>query len=180
MMETIQSAKRVLLTIVVVLLLVDALAIAVLLSPLGRGREVLEGQYQQIRQQYQAKLRETGPARDIDKRLVEAKKQTTEFYKERIPTRYSDISDTLGQLASDNHVQVTSIKYEPKDTEIPGLQQIGIATSVKGDYNNQMRFINSLERAKTFFVIDSVNLGGSNNGVVQLDMKLETFKRGGA
>lgn len=179
-MNGIQGARRVLIVVAAILLLADAGAIALLLSPSGRGREALQERYQQVRQEYQAKMREAGPARDIDKRLVEARKQTEEFYKDRIPNRYSDISDTIGKLAADNHVQIANIKYDHKDSDIAGLQNIAITTQIKGNYNDQMRFINALERAKTFFVIDSVNLGGADNGSVQLEMKLETFKRGGA
>jgi Tfp pilus assembly protein PilO len=156
----------------------DAGAIALLLSPVGRGRGAREQEYADVRQEYQAKLREDAPARDIDKRLEEARKQTDEFYKNRIPSRYSDIADTLGKLASDNHVQVQGIKYGAKETEIGGLQRIDIEAQVSGNYNDQMRFINALERAKPFFVIDSVNLGGADGGLVRLAMKLETFKRG--
>lgn len=180
MIETVRGARRLLITIAVILLAVDAGAIALLLSPVGRGRAEREQAYNQIRQEYQTKLRELGPARDIDQKLVEARKQTEAFYRDRIPSRYSDIADTLGKLASENHVQVTGIKYDAKDTEVAGLQEIDITTQIAGDYNNQMRFINALERAKPFFVIDGVNLGGAENGAVRLDMKLETFKRGGA
>lgn len=180
MIETVQGTRRLLIAIAVILLAVDAAAIALLLSPVGRGRAEREQAYDQVRQEFQTKLREIGPARDIDRKLVEAQKQTEAFYRDRIPSRYSDISDTLGKLASENNVQVSAIKYDAKDTEIAGLQKIDINTQIAGDYNNQMRFINALERAKTFFVIDSVDLGGADNGSVRLDMKLETFKRGGA
>ncbi len=180
MIETIRSARRLLLIVAAVLVILDVAAIALLLSPVGRGREARQQAYEQVRQDYQAKMREVAPARDIDQKLAEAKKQTDAFYQERIPSRYSDIADTLGKLASENNVQVTGIRYDAKDTEIPNLQHLEIAAQITGNYNNQMKFINSLERAKTFFVIDSVNLGGAESGTVRLDMKLETFKRSGA
>jgi Tfp pilus assembly protein PilO len=180
MIDTVRGIRRLLVTIAVILLLIDAAAIALLLSPVGRGRTEREEAYDQVRQEFQAKLREIGPARDIDKKLVEARKQTDAFYRERIPYRYSDIADTLGKLASENHVQVTAMKYAAKDSEIAGLQKIDISTEISGDYNNQMRFINALEHVKPFFVIQSVDLAGAENGSVRLNMKLETFKRGGA
>jgi len=179
-MDTIRGARRLLIAIAAVLIVLDVAAIALLLSPVGRGRSAREHAYSEVRQEYQARLREVAPARDIDKKLAEAKRQTAQFYDDRIPSRYSDIADTLGKIATESHVQISSIKYDAKDTEIPGLQDIAIGAQVAGDYNNQMRFINALERAKTFFVIDSVNLGGAEGGSVRLEMKLETFKRGGA
>jgi Tfp pilus assembly protein PilO len=180
MTTNISGARRLLIGVAIVLLILSAGAVAVLLSPVGRGRSAREQEYNQVRQEYQSKLREEGPARDIDQRLANARKQTDRFYQERILSRYADIADTIGRLASENHVQVTSIHYDAKDTDIAGLQQISIGTQITGDYNNQMRFINALERSKPFFMIDSVNLAGSESGGVRLDMKLETFKRGGA
>ena len=179
-MDNIQSARRLLVGVAVVLLIACGAAVAVLLSPVGRGKDVRQQEYNLVREEYQSKLRENGPVRDIDKRLTDARKQTDQFLDERIPNRYSEMSDVIGKLANENHVQVSTIHYDAKDTEIAGLQQININTQITGDYNNQMRFINALERSKTFFVIDSVNLAGSESGAVRLDMRLETFKRGGA
>jgi len=180
MMDNIRNARRLLVSIAIVLLLLCAASVAVLLSPVGRGRSARQQEYTQLREEYQSKLRENGPARDIDQRLVEARKQTDQFLEDRIPSHYSEIADVLGKLANENHVQVSAIHYDSKDTDIPGLQQINIGTQVTGDYNNQMRFINSLERSKSFFVIDNISLAGSETGGVRLDLKLETFKKGGA
>ncbi len=177
---TVKGVRRLLLICAIVLLALDIAALALLFSPVGRGRAAREEAYNQVRQEYQAKMREEGPARNIEKRIADARKQIGDFYEERLPSRYSDISDTIGKLASENHVQVASVKYDAKDSEITGLQRINITAQINGDYNNQMRFINALERAKTFFVIESVNLGGAESGSVQLEMKLETFKKGAA
>jgi hypothetical protein len=40
-----------------------------------------------------------------------------------------------------------------------------------------VRFINSLERDPLFFIIDSVELGGEQGGVVKLQLKLETYQK---
>jgi hypothetical protein len=43
-----------------------------------------------------------------------------------------------------------------------------------------VRFINALERDQQFFLVDSVVLGGEQNGVVKLQLKLETYLKMGA
>jgi hypothetical protein len=48
---------------------------------------------------------------------------------------------------------------------------------VTGDYADEMRFINALERSKTFFVINSVSLGGAEGRTVRLELHVETFLR---
>lgn len=177
MIHSVRSVRRILLVVAMLLVVIDGVAIALLLSPQGRSRTDRKQVRDQLQQELHAKMKELGPARNIDQNLAEARKQQEAFYRDRLASRYSDISDAIGKLASENHVQVSSVKYDAKSTDIKNLQQINISTQVVGDYTNQMRFINSLERAKLFFVIDSVNLGGGEGGSVRLDMKLETFLR---
>ena len=176
-MKSVREARRLLLIIGVILLLVDAAAIAWLLSPRGRGTRANEEELRSLETEYREKIREIGPARDMDKRLALAREQQAAFYNEHIPTRYSTISETLGKLASENHVQVSAVRYEAKDTDVNGVQRIGISSVITGDYVNEMRFINALERSKTFFVINSVSLGGAESGAVRLELHIETFLR---
>ncbi len=176
-MKSVREARRLLLIIGVILLLVDAAAIAWLLSPRGRGTRANEEELRSLETEYREKIREIGPARDMDKRLALAREQQAAFYNEHIPTRYSTISETLGKLASENHVQASAVRYEAKDTDVTGVQRIGINSVITGDYVNEMRFINALERSKTFFVINSVSLGGAESGAVRLELHIETFLR---
>jgi len=176
-MKSVRDARRLLLIIAVLLLIVDAGAIAWLLSPRGRGARAHENELRDLETEYRSKIREIGPARDMDKRLALARDQQASFYNEHIPTRYSAISETLGKLAADNHVQVSAVRYEAKDTDVGGVQRVGISSLVSGDYASEMQFINALERSKTFFVINSVSLGGAEGGKVRLDLHIETFLR---
>ena len=48
-----------------------------------------------------------------------------------------------------------------------------------GNYVALARFINALERDETFFIINSVTLGGEQTGPVKLQMKLETYLKAG-
>jgi len=176
-MKSVREARRLLVIIAVVLLIIDAAAIAWLFSPRGRGTRAHENELRELETEYRAKIREIGPARDMDKRLALAREQQASFYNEHLPTRYSAISETLGKLAAENQVQVTAVHYEAKDTDVPGVQRVGISALVTGDYADEMRFINALERSKTFFVINSVSLGGAEGRAVRLELHVETFLR---
>ncbi len=176
-MKSVRDARRLLLIIAAILLIVDAAAIAWLLSPRGRGTRAHEDQLRELENEYRTKIREIGPARDMDKRLALAKQQQAAFFTDHIPTRYSAISDTIGKLAGENHVQVSAVRYDAKDTDVAGVQRIGISSSITGGYADEMRFINALERSKTFFVINSVTLGGAEGGAVRLELHIETFLR---
>jgi hypothetical protein len=54
-----------------------------------------------------------------------------------------------------------------------------IEADLAGDYLQLVRFINSLERNQMFFLVDSVGLGGEQNGAVKLQLKLETYLKTG-
>jgi Tfp pilus assembly protein PilO len=176
-MRSVREARRLLLIIAIVVLVVAAAATAWLVSPAGRSREALNREYNDLRAQYQVQIREIGPARDIEKGLAQAREQQAAFFAQRIPTHYSTISETLGELASKNQVLVSAVKYDAKDTEVPGLQRLTIAAQITGDYGNEMKFINAMERSKLFFVINSVNLGGAEGGKVRLGLNFETYLR---
>lgn len=180
MIRTVRDARRLVFTIGVVLLVLDAVAITLLLSPVGRGREAREQEYMTVFSQHQQKMREAAPARDIDQKLTEARKQINSFYTDRLPERYADIAQSLGEIASKANVTVSAIRYEPKDTQIPNLSRVGITASVTGDYPALMKFINQVERSKTFYVLDSINLAESQPGVIRVEVRLETYLRSAA
>jgi len=159
--------------------LVDVAVVLVYFSPLIGSAAARQGHMQQLWQELQQKTREVTPLRGIDKKIPVAQQQIEDFYKQRFPAQDSAISDSLGTLASQNGVKVGSFKYSMKDPETLGLQRVEIEADLAGDYLQLMRFINSLERAPTFFIVDSVELGGEQNGVVRLQMKMETYLRTG-
>jgi type IV pilus assembly protein PilO len=78
-------------------------------------------------------------------------------------------------VAAQSGVKITEVKYKVKDPEPVGLRPMEIEASLSGDYLQLVRFINALERDQLFFIIDSVQLGGEQGGVVKLQMKMQTF-----
>jgi type IV pilus assembly protein PilO len=178
-MRQIEKIRTRLLIVLGVLLVIDIAAVGLLLSPVGRSREARIQEYDRVRTQLQAKRRDALPARDMDKKLGTARTEISEFYKERLPQRYSDVSDSLGKLAKESNVQLGQIKYTAKSSDLADLQRLEIDASVSGDYPNLMRFINGLEREKTTYVLDSVELGEGQGGTVRLNINLETYLRSG-
>ena len=58
-----------------------------------------------------------------------------------------------------------------------GLRPVEIDADFSGGYLQLVRFINGLERDPLFFIVDSVQLGGEQGGVVKLQLKLETYQK---
>ncbi len=74
-------------------------------------------------------------------------------------------------------MRVAGVKYAVKDAPIDGLQRVEIEANFSGDYLQLVRFINALERNKLFFLVNGVQLGSEQNGVVALQIKVETYLR---
>lgn len=169
-----QMRKRIKIA-VVAMVVVCVAAIAVLLTPLAGSAQQRQ---QELNDSWiQLKQRKSAPWRGLDKKIPLAKQQIADFYRDRFPSEDSAISADLGRLASENGVQLSSVRYTEKDAGLDGLQRREIEASVSGDYVQLVRFINALERNRLFFLVDDLELGSEQNGVVRLQMKAETYLR---
>ena len=119
---------------------------------------------------------QTQPLRGLDKRVAESRKQMLAFYAKRIPPSYSSIATRVGDLQVKSGVRLSRVQYTQG---IPGadLTEITMDAGISGDYPAIMRFINSLERDQTFFVIRAMALAGQQNGVVNLRLRVSTWLR---
>jgi type IV pilus assembly protein PilO len=160
------------------LALVDAAAIALLVSPLAGMQDSRQQALKQL--WVQVKSRQSAPWRGLERKLPRAKEQIDDFYRQRFPSQESAIDADLGRLASQNGVRVFGMKWSLKETPIEGLERVELAANLSGDYLQLVRFINALERNKLFFLVDDVELGSEQNGIVGLQIRLETYLRSGS
>lgn len=159
--------------------IVDLAAVIVYFSPLIGTPTARRNQLSGLWSELQQKTQEVQPLQGLDKKIPVAQKQIDGFYKDRFPTENSAISDDIGQLASQSGVKVGSIKYDMKDPETLGLQPVEIDADLAGGYLQLVRFVNSLERDRMFFLVNNVHLGGEQNGIVRLQIKFETYLKAG-
>jgi type IV pilus assembly protein PilO len=121
------------------------------------------------------------PLRGLDAKLDLATADADRFYRQRLPATPSEFAAELGALTKKQNVRFVRGAYVYKAV-LPGsageLTQVQIDASLSGDYRPLVQFINSLERDKMFFVIDSVTLSGQQSGTVNLRLRLRTFLRG--
>ena len=177
-MASIRETRTKLMPVVIALVVLDLACVGYILSPAGRSRQARERQYSQLRQQLVAKQAEVLPTRGMDQKLVQASRDITGFYGNRFPGEYSEVAAELGKLAGENGVRLTSIKYEEKSAPIEDLRRLNIEIALSGDYLQEVKFINGLERDKMFFLINGIALG-EQQGNVRLQLKLETYLRAG-
>jgi len=174
-MPDVKKTRRTLWFVVGALLLVDAVAVVALVTPLAGAASYRVQELAQLRTQLQ--LHRQAPWRGLDKKVPEARQQIQDFYQERFPGGYSMISGDLNRIAGQYGVKIEGERYDQKEAPIEGLQRIEIQADVSGDYLQLVKFINSLERNQLFFVINDLGLGGEQSGTVKLQMKLETYLR---
>ena len=156
---------------------VDILAVLVLLSPIVGSERSRREQLDVLWRELQQKTRAAEPLRDVNGKIITARQQIDDFYKNRLPAQDSTIYEELGKVAGQSGVKIGQIRSKAKDTDPVGLRPVEIDADFSGGYLQLIKFINALERDPVFFIIDSVQLGGEQGGVVKLQLKLETYQK---
>jgi hypothetical protein len=124
------------------------------------------------------------PLIGIDKKLAQTRVDVKKFYEQKVPNQFSEISQHLEKLMKDTGVTAKGgIRYtqehntsNDKDkVELPDVQQIGVDTTVTGEYSKVAKFINAMEQDRFVFIINQIALSSQESGVVSLQIKFETF-----
>ncbi|HEY0795038.1 MAG TPA: hypothetical protein VGD64_04585 [Acidisarcina sp.] len=113
----------------------------------------------------------------LPQKVDRARNGAAAFYDERMPAHYSSIAAALGDLYVHDGVHLARASYA-QSPAILGLAEVRIDANVTGEYPNIARFINGIERDKTFFVIDSLTLTGQQGGNVNLRLRMTTYLHG--
>ena len=178
-MASISEIRRKWMPALIGLIALNLACIGYLISPAGRSRQARQREYYELRAQLTAKRQEVLPTRGMDQKLKQASQDIVTFDDERFPAQYSAVAEELGKLAADTGVHFAGLRYDEKGATVEGLRKLNVEITLSGDYLQEVKFINGLERDKMFFLIDGVNLA-EQQGVVRLQLKLETYLRGGA
>jgi type IV pilus assembly protein PilO len=117
------------------------------------------------------------PLRNLPERVADSTKGAGHFYDRRVPGADSAILAELGTLEQKANVRLSRVQtaFAPA---LRDVTEVRMDASVSGDYTSVMRFINSVERDKMFFVIDGLTLTGQQGGLVNLRLKMTTYLRG--
>ncbi len=117
-------------------------------------------------------------------------KEYDSFYKtdfESTADGYSKIESDLDAIASKAGVKSSGVTFEQKDVKGRGVQQIGIADTVEGDYPSILKFINGLEQSKYFYLLSDLKLDSTTTSqsggavapgsIIRLHLELRTYFR---
>jgi Tfp pilus assembly protein PilO len=167
-------------TALAVLVAVDVIAVAVLVSPLVGSTESRRQELNQLWSELQVKTRQVEPLKNLPDKVRAADRQITDFYKRRFPSQGSQIATQFGKLATANGVTIEQARYKVATDEIGHLHAVELDADLSGNYVSLAKFINALERDDTFFIINGITLAGEQKGPIKLQLKVETYLKAGA
>ena len=107
-------------------------------------------------------------------------KQWDEFYTASFRSSgsgYSALSSDLGELSRSAGLQMDTITFRQHTPDARGLVQVDISTSVEGNYESLVSFLDKLEHSENFYVLDGLGLGSSNSGRQRLNLQLRSYFR---
>jgi hypothetical protein len=179
--------KRLILAGLALLLVMDA-ALAYQNARLAVKEENPDGRLKAESRQVALVKADVERANKIKARLPEVQKYFDQFETTLPPVGkgYSMVSQELGEIAREMHVQVQDLKFRQK--EVPGrnVDEIEVEALLDGDYAGIVRFLNRLQRSKNTYVVDSLGLDsaagtGTVNaappGTVKVSLHLRSYFR---
>jgi len=176
-MPDLRQTRKNIKTALAVLLGVDVVALAVLISPLVGSTESRRQELNQLWSELQTKTKQVEPLTNLPNKVHTANKQIADFYKKRFPSQDSMIATEFGKLAAANGVTIDQARYRTLDEEVGHLHPVELDAGLSGSYISLAKFINALERDDMFFIIDEIALVGEQNGPIKLQLKLQTYLR---
>ncbi len=174
-MPDLRQARKKIKTTLAILLGVDAVAMAVLFSPLVGSTESRRQELNRLWSELQTKTRQVEPLANLPAKVTTANAQIADFYKKRFPDKESQILTQLGKLANADGITIDQVKYKVVGLEAGRLLPVEMEAELSGNYVSLAKFINALERDEMFFIINSIALGGEQKGPIKLQMKLVSY-----
>jgi len=123
------------------------------------------------------------PLRGLDAKLARAAQEADKFTRQRLPASDSEVASELGVLTKKQDVRLTRAQYTHTPVLVGSANQmteVRIDATLSGDYRPLVQFINSIERDKLFFVINTQTLTGQQSGTVNLRVGMKTYEQGAA
>lgn len=158
-MSNFQLQKRLIIAGLAILLLVDgALAYySIKLSGSRRNpQEVLAAEKTQV----ELLRADVKRASEIQKKIPDYVRAFDKYEGDLPPVSkgYSVISEELSSVAKTTHVLLEDQRFHQKDVPGRDLEEVEIDATVSGDYPSIVRFLNSLQRSKNTYIVDSLGL----------------------
>lgn len=94
----------------------------------------------------------------------------------------SVIYSELYEIAAKSGLHIVALANKQKSVENRGLSEVSIEATVSGEYGSVVRFVNSLQRSPTFYILDGLALGSDTQeqkagGPIRVTLHIRTYFR---
>lgn len=179
MLSVKKSWKRRIVWLIAALFVLDVLVFFAGLRPFRAVEERRLALRNDLRRQYEERRKEVTRLREIQSKVEVARRQADDFVAERLlPQKdgFSAIVNELDSIAAATAVRKGNVNFKTKALDGQSLLEVGVTTSVEGDYPSLVRFVNRIEQSKQFFIIENLSLASSpTTPVIKLNMRLLTY-----
>jgi type IV pilus assembly protein PilO len=145
----------------------------------GRTPEARQQQLRDLEGQQAALQARVANLRDLTARVQSATRTSQEFASGNFIGRangFSTMVKNLEELATKSGLHPASINYDLKDESNElGWTGVSVKLSLEGEYTNMVRFINSVERTKIFWIIRSLDVAGNPESGLRLNLAADTY-----
>ena len=151
----------------------------------------LSGSREERQQALATQARQVALVRADVKRASEIRQKTPEILKDLdgfessllpITKGYSVVTQETDQFAKDSHVTLEDVKFHEKEvTGQRNLTELAIEVAISGDYNGVVQFLNHIQRSKSVYIVDGLEVETQNGqgpvGALKINLHLRTYFR---
>ena len=126
-------------------------------------------------------------AQDIKDNMPATRKDCEKFEQSLPPvsTGYSSMTSELDEIAKKSGLQILNRAFKQKEFPNRGMVEVSIEATVSGDYGSVVRFVNGLQRSKSFYVVDGLALASDTQnqaatGAIRVGLHVRTYFRDAA
>jgi Type II secretion system (T2SS), protein M subtype b len=123
-------------------------------------------------------------ASEIREKTPELIKQLDEFEGSLLPASkgYSVVTQETDQYAKESHVLLENVRFKEDELKGRNLTELKAEMSVSGDYGSIVQFLNRLQRSKSVYIVDGLDLDVQNPGQgpvgsLKVNLHLRTYFR---
>ena len=171
--------KQIIQWVLAAVLVVD-LVLVVINWQLSNAPRAAASQLVLLKREHDLMAADVARGEQIRNQLPAVEEQGDAFFKQHlheVGSGYSAIVDNLGVLARDSGLRADNITYHQGPPDKRGVVEIEIGETIDGDYPSVVRFIDGLEHADNFYVLNNLTLAADNAGELKLNLQLKTYFR---
>ncbi|MGB7848331.1 MAG: type 4a pilus biogenesis protein PilO [Candidatus Acidiferrum sp.] len=121
---------------------------------------------------------------EIRAKIPQTLKEFDQFEATLLPASsgYSVLTQEMDEFARASHLIVDHRSFHPKEEKERNLTELTVESSVTGDYNGIVTFLNRLQRSKNVYIVDTLAVdsevsGQGPVGALRVTLHMRTYLR---